>query len=289
MIGQLGFGDAPWIGARRVEDGAPAAIYRSRVLARQSTDVRRVGFVGGVHVRQTFPSLANANHVPAHFAGAVHHGLNNRIQAWDVTSACQDADIPSRGHRFLLPLRCQGCDYSFTAIGLCLQRSSRKAIRSSLNFSRKTGGTPWTILEFCHAAIPEPSGLRRLEIIVILPMLAGPWFQVQGNHLNLSRRREAGVPSSMPYKNGADGMVADLSTKKRNPPTPQVSPRPKDSPEYRPRLHKRPIFRIFPRSSMVQDSKSEAGLNSVAQSDSGTSSRFLSCRQIAFQNRLIES
>ena len=85
-------------------------------------------------------------------------------------------------------------------------------------------------------------------------------------------------------------MVADLSTKKRNPPTPQVSPLPKDSPEYRPSLHKRPIFRIFPRFSIVQDCKSEAGLNSVAQSDSGLSSRFLSSSgQIAFQNRLIDS
>src|ERR1019366_4781949 len=140
MIGQLGFGDAPWIGARGMEDRAPAAIYRSCVLARQSTDVHRVGFVGGVHVRQAFPSLANANHLPAHFACAVDHGLNDRIQAWDVTSACQDADLPSRGHRFSLPLRCQGCDYSFTAIGLRLQLCCRKAIRSLLNFSRKTGG-----------------------------------------------------------------------------------------------------------------------------------------------------
>src|ERR1035437_6016934 len=105
MIGQLGFGDALWIAARRMEDRAPAPIYRSRVLARQSTGVRRVGFVGGVHVRQTFPPLANANHVPAHFARAVHHGLNDWIQAWDVTSTCQDADLPFHGHKFSLPLR----------------------------------------------------------------------------------------------------------------------------------------------------------------------------------------
>src|SRR5712692_4855373 len=133
-----------------MEDRAPAAIYRSRVLACQSTDVHRVGFVGGGHVRQTFPSLANANHVPAHLACAVHHGLNDRIQARDVTSACQDADLLPRGHRFSLTLPCQGCDYSFTAIGLCLQRSCRKAIRSPLNFSMKTGGPQWTILEFCR-------------------------------------------------------------------------------------------------------------------------------------------
>src|SRR6202140_5181158 len=100
-----------------MEDRASAAIYRSRVLARQWTDIHRVSFLGGVHVRQTLPSLANANHVPAHFACAVHHGLNDRIQAWDVTSACQDADLSSREHRFSLPPLCQGCDYSFTAIG----------------------------------------------------------------------------------------------------------------------------------------------------------------------------
>src|ERR1700730_10101822 len=129
-----------------MKDRAPGAIYRSRILARQYMEVHRIGFVGDVYVRQTLPSLANANHVPAHFACAVHHGLNDRIQAWNVTSACQDADLPSRGHRFSLPLRCQGCDYSFTAIGLRLQRSCRKAIRSLLNFIRKTGGPEWSIL-----------------------------------------------------------------------------------------------------------------------------------------------
>src|SRR5580700_8834395 len=63
-------------------------------------DVHRIGFVGDVHMRQTLPSLANANHVPAHLACTVHNGLNDWIQAWDVTSARQDADLSSREHKF---------------------------------------------------------------------------------------------------------------------------------------------------------------------------------------------
>lgn len=98
MLGQLGFNDAPWIGARGVQRRAPGAIYRSGVLPGQLTDVRRVISVDDVHVRQSFPAPAKANHFPAHFACAVHHGLNYWIQARDISSTCQDSDLLSLGH-----------------------------------------------------------------------------------------------------------------------------------------------------------------------------------------------
>src|ERR1700681_4177349 len=99
-----------------MEDRAPGAIYRSRILARQQLYVQRVGFVGDVHVRQTFPSLANANHVAAHFTCAVYDGLNDWIQTWNVTPPVKMPIFPPAGIRFppfVVAMSC--CSFTATA------------------------------------------------------------------------------------------------------------------------------------------------------------------------------
>src|SRR5256885_25023 len=82
--GQLGLQHFARIGARSVQDGAASAIDGAGVFAIQWPDVYGIGYMRGIHVRQTFPSFADADHLTAEFAGAIHYRLDHRIQAWNV-------------------------------------------------------------------------------------------------------------------------------------------------------------------------------------------------------------
>ena len=65
------------IGARRVQDGAAGAVDGARVVARERANIDGI-LVGVGHVGQSFPPLANADDLAAHFFRAIDDGLDHR-------------------------------------------------------------------------------------------------------------------------------------------------------------------------------------------------------------------
>ena len=80
------------IRARGVEDRAAGAVDGPRVLTIQRPDVLGVGLGAGPHMRETFPSATDAEHLVAELRRAVDHALDHGIEAGDVAAAREDAD-----------------------------------------------------------------------------------------------------------------------------------------------------------------------------------------------------
>jgi hypothetical protein len=86
-----------------MQHSAAGAVNRPGIFAGQLSRVSRIEFFGGIHVRQAFPALANADYVTPHLSGAVHHRLDHRVQTGYVASARQNSDAGSRSHESVAP------------------------------------------------------------------------------------------------------------------------------------------------------------------------------------------
>ena len=89
------------IGAARVQECAARAIYRSRGFGGELHDVaRRARRVVEIDVGQTFPTAANTDDLPFVFGAAIHHALDNGIEAGHVAASRENSNTAN--HTFIL-------------------------------------------------------------------------------------------------------------------------------------------------------------------------------------------
>src|SRR5215469_9429804 len=104
VLRNSGFGHFARIRPRRMEHGPTAAIDCPCILARERASIVRVGFEPGIHVRESFPPAANADHFATDFASPVHNRLDNGIQAGHISTARKNSYL-LRGHPFVPSFR----------------------------------------------------------------------------------------------------------------------------------------------------------------------------------------
>src|SRR5947208_731653 len=95
MIGQLLH--LGRVGAARVQHGAAAPIDGAGIFTVQGNNVvGPAGRILDVQVHEGLPATAETDDLDVVFAAAVSHALDDRVEAWDVTAASEDADAPFR-------------------------------------------------------------------------------------------------------------------------------------------------------------------------------------------------